>query len=83
MAGLLALVDAVFAPVFEELQPGATSGLRVSQHADLQVDGALPLARSLGRVPRELAEEVLAMAKARGLDSICDSARWHRRALSI
>ncbi len=68
------MVDAVFAPVFEELQPGATSGLRVSQHADLQVDGALPLARSLGRVPRELAEEVLAMAKARGLDSICDRA---------
>lgn len=74
MAGLLALVDAVFAPVFEELQPRATSGLRVSQHADLQVDGALPLARSLGRVHRELAEEVLAMARARGLDSICDRA---------
>ena len=74
MAGLLALVDALFAPVFEELQPHATSGLRVSQHADLQVDGALPFARALGRAPRQLAEDVLAMAKARGLDSICESA---------
>jgi arginyl-tRNA synthetase len=74
MAGLLASVDAVFAPVFEALQPRATSGLRVSQHADLQVDGVLGLARALGRVPRELAEEVLTMARERGLDSICDSA---------
>jgi len=74
MAGLLASVDAVFAPVFEALQPRANSGLRVSQHADLQVDGVLGLARALGRVPRELAEEVLAMARERGLDHICDSA---------
>jgi arginyl-tRNA synthetase len=74
MAGLLASVDAVFAPVFEALQPRASSGLRVSQHADLQVDGVLGLARALGRAPRELAEEVLAMARERGLDSICDRA---------
>jgi arginyl-tRNA synthetase len=74
MAGLLAPVDAFFAPVFEALQPGAASGLRVSQHADLQVDGVLGLARSLGRPPRQLAEEVLAMAKARGLDGICERA---------
>ena len=74
MAGLLASVDAVFAPVFEALQPRASSGLRVSQHADLQVDGVLGLARALGRVPRELAEEVLTMARERGLDSICDRA---------
>ncbi len=74
MAGLLASVDAVFAPVFEALQPRASSGLRVSQHADLQVDGVLGLARALGRVPRELADEVLAMARERGLDSFCDRA---------
>jgi arginyl-tRNA synthetase len=74
MAGLLASVDAVFAPVFEALQPRATSGVRVSQHADLQVDGVLGLARTLGRAPRELAEDVLARAKARGLDDICESA---------
>jgi arginyl-tRNA synthetase len=72
--GLLATVDAVLAPVFEDFQPGAASGLRVSQRADLQVDGALALARSLGRPPREVAGEVLATAMARGLDRICESA---------
>jgi arginyl-tRNA synthetase len=72
--GLLATVDAVLAPVFEQLQPGAQSGLRPSQRADLQVDGALALARSLGRPPRELAEEILARAQAAGLDAICESA---------
>jgi arginyl-tRNA synthetase len=74
MAGLLAAVDAIFGPVFEALQPGAKSGLRASQHADLQVDGALALARSLDRSPRELAEDVLARAKQRGLDNICEAA---------
>ena len=68
------MVDAVLAPVFDDLQPGAASGLRVSQRADLQVDGALGLARSLGRPPREVASEVLAIAMARGLDDICESA---------
>ncbi len=74
MAGLLATIDAVFGPVFEELQPRAITGVRVSQRADLQVDGALALARSLGRTPRELAEDVLSRAKERGLDNICQSA---------
>jgi arginyl-tRNA synthetase len=71
--GLLATVDGVLAPVFESLHPGALSGLRVSQRADLQVDGALALARSLGRPPREVASEVLALAMTRGLDDICET----------
>jgi arginyl-tRNA synthetase len=33
--------------------------VRRSQHADFQIDGALPLARKLGRKPREIAAEVL------------------------
>jgi len=33
--------------------------VRRSQHADFQADGALPLARKLGRAPREIAAEVL------------------------
>ena len=74
MAGLLAVVDSVFAPVFEQLEHGAVSGLRVSQHADLQVDGALAVARSLGKPPRVVAEQVLASARERGLGTICDSA---------
>ncbi len=74
MPGLLATVDAVLAPVFEQLRPGAPSGLRPSQRADLQVDGALALARLLGRPPREVAEEVLAKAKTAGLSAMCESA---------
>ncbi len=74
MPGLLATVDAVLAPVFEQLRPGAQSGLRPSQHADLQVDGALGLARALGRPPREVAEDVLARARSAGLDGIIDKA---------
>jgi arginyl-tRNA synthetase len=74
MPGLLATVDAVLAPVFDRLWPGAQSGLRPSQRADLQVDGALALARRLGRPPREVAEEVLAEARKAGLEQICESA---------
>jgi arginyl-tRNA synthetase len=74
MPGLLATVDAVLAPVFEQLSPGAHSGLRPSQRADLQVDGVLALARLLGRPPREVAQEVLASAKGAGLEEMCESA---------
>ncbi len=72
--GLLAIVDALFARVLGELQPGAAPALRPSQRADLQVDGVLALARALGRPPREVAEEVLARAKELGLDNLCDNA---------
>lgn len=74
MPGLLAIVDAFLAPVLEELHPGAASGLRASQHADLQVDGVLAVARALGRPPREVAEEVVARAMAKGLGDLCESA---------
>ena len=74
MPGLLATVDAFFAPVLEELQPGAATALRPSQHADLQVDGVLALARALGRPPREVAEEVVARAWQLGLADLCESA---------
>jgi arginyl-tRNA synthetase len=41
--------------------------VRRSQHADFQADGALPLARKLGRVPRDIAMEVLERADLAGL----------------
>jgi arginyl-tRNA synthetase len=41
--------------------------LRRSQHADFQADGALALARRLGRSPREIATDVLAAADLSGL----------------
>jgi arginyl-tRNA synthetase len=72
MAGLLSALGSVFEPVFDALRPGAPSGLRPSQRADFQVDGALAVARSLGRPPREVASEVVEAARARGLDEICE-----------
>jgi arginyl-tRNA synthetase len=41
--------------------------VRRSQHADFQADGALPLARRLGRAPREIATDVLAHVDLSGL----------------
>lgn len=41
--------------------------VRRSQHADFQADGALPLARRLGRAPREVAAEALQRADLAGL----------------
>jgi arginyl-tRNA synthetase len=40
--------------------------VRRSQHADFQVDGALPLARKLSRSPRDIATDVLAHADLSG-----------------
>ncbi len=41
--------------------------VRRSQHADFQADGALPLARRLGRAPRDIAADALARADLDGL----------------
>jgi len=74
MPGLTSVIRSVFDPVFDELQPGTTSNLRPSLHADFQVDGALAVARALGRPPREVAEEVLGRARAMGLGDLCERA---------
>jgi arginyl-tRNA synthetase len=44
--------------------------VRRSQHADFQSAAALPLARSLGRAPREIAADVLARADIPGTASV-------------
>ena len=68
----MATVNALLVPVFERLCPGADPALRPSSRADLQVDGALALARLLGRPPRQVAEEVAALAMKGGLEEVCD-----------
>jgi arginyl-tRNA synthetase len=72
--GLLAIIDGFFAPVFDELHPGADAAVRTSQRADLQVDGVLAVARALGRPPRDVAEEVVARAMELGLGDLCEKA---------
>jgi arginyl-tRNA synthetase len=53
---------------FDTVRPGADPVLRVSDRADYQANGALALAKQVGRPPREVAEEVVAAAS---LDDVC------------
>ncbi|MDQ7909098.1 arginine--tRNA ligase [Phytohabitans sp. ZYX-F-186] len=71
MATLEKLLHDRLASAFEAVagQP-ADPTLRRSQHADFQADGALPLARQLGRKPRDIAADVVRAAR---LDDLCAS----------
>src|SRR3984957_14707851 len=53
---------------FDTISPGADPVLRPSDRADFQANGALPLAKVVGRPPRQVAEEVVAAAS---LADIC------------
>jgi arginyl-tRNA synthetase len=53
---------------FDAVSPGSDPVLRVSDRADFQANGALALAKELGRPPRQVAEEVVAAAV---LDDVC------------
>ena len=57
-------------PAFDSVVPGADPVLRPSDRADFQANGALALARTLGRSPRDVAADVVAAAS---LDDICGS----------
>ena len=45
---------------FDTIAPGADPVLRASDRADFQANGALPLAKVVGRPPRQVADEVVA-----------------------
>src|SRR6516165_4764595 len=53
---------------FDAVRPGADPVLRPSDRADYQSNGALPLAKALGRGAMDVAEEVTALAD---LDDVC------------
>ncbi len=64
-------VAELLAPVLASIAgESADPVVRPSDHADAQVNGALPLAKALGRNPREVAEEIIASG---ALDGICSS----------
>jgi len=63
-------VLARLAPVFDDLQSGADPVLRPSERCDYQVNGALALAKSLGRAPRDVADEVAAQADLAGIAEV-------------
>ena len=50
---------------FDTVEPGADPVLRPSDRADFQANGALALAKRLGRNPREVAEAVVAAGRPR------------------
>ncbi len=53
---------------FDTISPGADPVLRASDRADFQSNGALPLAKLVGRSPRQIAADVVAAAS---LDDLC------------
>lgn len=60
MATLETMLGERLAPAFAAVAGAPVDpAVRRSQHADFQADGALALARKLGRAPREVAAEVL------------------------
>jgi arginyl-tRNA synthetase len=57
---------------FGTVSPGADPVLRASDRADFQANGALPLAKIVGRPPRQVAEEVVAAAELEDLCSLVE-----------
>jgi arginyl-tRNA synthetase len=72
MEAVAALLSARLQAAFDTVSPGADPVLRPSDRADFQSNGALALARRLGRDPREVAESVAAAARGL-LEGVCDS----------
>ena len=71
MADPLDLLTARLRPAFDAVAggPGTDPVVRPSDRADAQANGALPLAKALGRNPREVAQAVVAAAD---LDGVAD-----------
>ena len=55
---------------FDRVAPGADPVLRPSERADFQDNGALALARALGRAPRDLAQEICAHLDLAGVAEV-------------
>jgi arginyl-tRNA synthetase len=72
MADPLATVTALLAPAFAEVagRDGVDPVVRPSDRADAQVNGALALAKELGRTPRDVAQAVIDTGV---LDGVCSS----------
>ena len=48
---------------FDAVEPGADPVLRTSDRGDYQANGVMALAKRLGRVPREVADEIVSVAQ--------------------
>ncbi len=73
MADPVVTASQLLEPAFAAIGgPGSDPVVRPSERADAQVNGALSIAKRLGRKPRETAEAILAEAKP-VLDEICSA----------
>ncbi len=63
MATVRDVLEHRLAAAFHTVAPGADPVVRESDRADFQANGALALAKVLGRPPREVADEVVAVAE--------------------
>ena len=73
MADLLTMLSERLAPAFDAVagEAGVDPVVRPSDRADAQANGALPLAKRLGRNPREVAEAVVsALQQDGGLEGV-------------
>ena len=64
------LLEARLRAAFAQVAPGTDPVLRPSERADFQANGALALARALGRSPREVAAQVAAVLDLGGLATV-------------
>src|SRR5579862_3967013 len=71
MQAVAALLAQRLQRAFDAVSPGADPVLRPSDRSDYQANGALALAKRLGRPPRDVAEEV-AVAARDELAGVCD-----------
>ena len=62
------VLDQRLRAAFDAVAPGADPVLRVSDRADFQANGALALAKQLGRPPQQIAHQVVELAS---LDDVC------------
>jgi arginyl-tRNA synthetase len=76
MAGLPELLSAALQPAFDRLEPGADPVVRPSTRpgVDFQANGAMPLAKRLGRRPAEVAAEVVESAELGDLAAVVEVA---------
>src|ERR1700733_3426022 len=72
MADLASLLAGRLAAAFDRVAPGADPMLRPSERADYQANGTLALAKSLGREPRAIADEVVRVLEVSDLCSVVE-----------
>jgi arginyl-tRNA synthetase len=70
MANPSSALGAMLQPAFDLVEPGADPVVRRSDRADYQANGVLPLAKRVGRPPREVAAAICEAASLDGIATV-------------